>query len=245
MTDVHICADSEWGGAESRALQCALSSADDAIVVCAGAKPVMERFTAAGVKALGGKYSGLFASLNLSRVFRHLPAGQCRLHIHSPQVRPLVERSVQLAGRADLIVSPTTPAHTWPRRRVTSPAPDSVPTLMWMGRITPDCGLSALIEALGRLPGDSDWQLRIAGIGEARTVMPLVNRTRALAIADRVKWIGYTTDVFSAMNGVNLGVVTRTDPQHRTVTAEFASAGVPVICGTSSDSLFNELSSLL
>lgn len=242
---VHICTNTDWGGAETRALARALAYGDGATVLCASsAKEVRRRMSAAGVPVIGGKFTGWFASLNLSRIFRHLPQqGLCRIYVHtlSAEVLNLVTKSVELSGREDLTVYYADMPLELPPHPVTPPQPDATPILMWLGRITPECGLAELIEALGRLT-DRPWQLKVVGHGQAKTVMPLVNRTRALGMAERVEWTGYADDVYAHMHGVHFGVVTRKEPEQRTVTVEFGAAGVPVICGSDAGNLYKELS---
>ncbi len=241
-TVIHICADRDWGGAETRALICARSSSG--IVICTDTPRVVRRMEASGVEVLRCSFSGVFASVSLSRVLRHLPAGECQLMVHSPAVRRLVAEAVKLAGRKDVILLPEVADPVIPAREVALAAPGDELLLLWIGRITPDCGLVSLIEALGRLP-ERQWRLRVVGEGEAGTVMPIVKRGRSLDIASRIEWIGYVDDIYQQMQGATLGVITRREPLARTVYREFAAASLPVICGTDSETLFNALSSIL
>ena len=241
-TVIHICADKDWGGAETRALLGARCSSG--IVICADSSRVARRMEASGVETLRCSFSGMFASISLSRILRHLPVGECRIMVHSPGVCRLVAEAVKLAGRKDLCLLPEVEVPAIPPQDVTLSATGTEPLLLWIGRITPDCGLMSLIEVLGRL-SERQWRLRVIGEGEAGTVMPVVKRARSLDIASRIEWVGYVDDIYPQMQGTTGGIVTREEPTSRTVYREFAAASVPVICGTDSETLFNALSSTL
>lgn len=236
-TQVHICANRSWGGAESRALACALAAPEGrAVVVCCDRKPLLDRISRAGVTAMPARFTGLFAGINLSRVLRHLPQGPCHIFIHSPEATSAIASALPLTGRNDLKLSAEAPQPELPPHPVDPPAKGEAPLMMWLGRITADCGLPALIEALGRLT-DKPWRLRIVGEGESRTVMPMVHRTRALGINDRIEWTGYTDCVYTPMNGVGLGIITRPDVDKHMAAKEFAAAGIPVVAATDPDTL--------
>lgn len=91
------------------------------------------------------------------------------------------------------------------------PTPPDLPTadlpiIMAHGRIAPSLGLATLFDALDRLR-DLPWRLRIAGEGKAADVGPLKQHTRRLAIADRVDWLGYRSDIHAVVPTALIGVV--------------------------------------
>ncbi|MDE6316733.1 MAG: glycosyltransferase [Muribaculaceae bacterium] len=239
-TQVHICADSHWDGAESRALACALASPNDAIVVCTGNKTITTRMQQAGLKTIPAKFIGMFAPLNLSRIFRHLPAGRCELSLHSAEVKNTIEKAITLSGRNDLTLKDRINIPELPRHIVAPPLPDQQPQLMWLGHINRQSGLETLIEALGRL-NNRQWTLKVVGEGDSPTVMPIVHRTRALGIDRQVKWTGYTDNVFAQMDHMNLGIITRSEQPDRMTAKEFAAAGITVIHGTDTETLYQLL----
>ncbi len=59
--------------------------------------------------------------------------------------------------------------------------------LVFLGLIRPYKGLEHLLQAMARLPEDSDWQLLVAGEPWGVTASDLEARVEALAIADRVR----------------------------------------------------------
>lgn len=224
MTEIHICGDKVWRGAETRAMLCA-QAADSSLVVCDDAKEVRSRFERAGIPVMTCSLSGAFAPLSLSRVMRHLPDGKCEVFVHSPELRPAVEKALKIAGRADIALSSEPPTPAYPTPEVEKGSHNS---FVWVGRITPDCGLNRLIEAFARLDAPSK-SLRIIGQGDARHVMPLVNRTRALDINKMIEWTGYVADIYPRLNGAGRAVVTSAKGARSTVAAEFAAVGLPIL----------------
>ena len=102
---------------------------------------------------------------------------------------------------------------------------------MWHGRINPEKGLDTLIEALGSLTS-RQWQLKLAGTGQARDVSPLVRRIRELDMADRVEWLGYVNDVPAEIREQNVfvGVLPSRVPEaFGLALLDYMSCGVPVI----------------
>lgn len=220
MTEIHICSDKVWRGAETRAMLCALA-AESAMVVCADSKQVRSRFDAAGIKLMTCSLSGAFAPLSLSRVLRHLPDGECSVFVHSPETIPVAEKALKIAGRSDLRLIRNAPKPSYPSPKIEK-GPENA--FVWVGRITPNSGLDRLIEAFARYEAP-DKSLKIIGQGDARDVMPMVNRTRALSIADKVQWTGYLPDIYPELNGIGRAVVT----SGSTATAEFTAVGLPII----------------
>lgn len=108
---------------------------------------------------------------------------------------------------------------------------ETLPVIMWHGRINPEKGLSTLIEALGSLKSRR-WLLKLAGTGQARDVSPLVRRIRELGIEDRVEWLGYIDDIhrYIRSSGVYVGVIPSRVPEaFGLALIDYMSCGVPVI----------------
>lgn len=63
-------------------------------------------------------------------------------------------------------------------------------TLLWSGRIDQSCGLQDAVEAIGSLSPGKNLRMIVAGQGEARSVVPVLKRVKALGISDRVEFIG-------------------------------------------------------
>ncbi len=237
---VHICGNKSWGGAETRARLSALMS-EFPLVICEDSAAIVNRMSAGGIKVMPCRMSGMFASVNLSRLLRHLPEGECVIHIHSHELGELVESALRLSGRKDLLISPDIFEPAFPPVVRECQGPDEVPTMLWIGRITPDCGLLALIDALGRIDPSREWRLRIVGEGNAKIVMPIVNRARSFGISGRIDWVGYVDDVYSKMDGVSFAVITRPQPMATTVGREYIAASVPVVAGVTADDLHKQL----
>ncbi len=243
---IHICGNQRWRGAETRALLLARDSSERSVVITAAGSDAVRRFAAAGVEAYAARLSGMFASINLSRLLRHAPE-ECRhIYVHSINVKDMVVKAVGMSGRKDLVVCADIPepCYSPSSSALTGPEPGGEPILVWIGSINSECGLDRLIETLGRLT-HLPWRLRIVGEGESREVMPLVRRARALQMDGRIEWIGYVHDVYSAMNGASYGIVCRDDPGSSTVYKEFAAASFPVVFASDTELLFKRLSECL
>lgn len=206
LTEIHITADRDtWTGASTLALHCARRAAD-AVVITAGGTDHLRRFERGGVKALQSKLSGMFASLSLSRVLRHVPGTEFAVVLHSPEIEHTVTQAISLTQRPEpMRIVPAPVVEHFPPVEVTKGPADGVPLYMWHGNITAHCGLAEIIEKLGQRR-DEPWRLRVVGQGQARVVSPLLKRCRALGIADRIEWIGWADDVYAHMNGVTHGI---------------------------------------
>lgn len=220
MTEIHICGDKVWRGAETRAMLCA-QAADKSMVVCADSREVRTRFEGAGIPLMTCTLSGAFAPLSLSRVLRHLPDGECIVYVHSQELITVVEKALAIAGRGNVTLAAQAPSPSFPSPDIEKGAENA---FVWVGRITPDSGLDRAIEAFARF-NCPEKSLKIIGQGDARDVMPLVNRTRALGINDKVRWTGYIPDIYPELNGAGRAIVT----SGHTVAAEFEAVGLPVI----------------
>ncbi len=66
------------------------------------------------------------------------------------------------------------------------PAPDETLRMLFFGNIRLYKGLDVLIDALGRLPADLAWKLRVAG--EFYQAQELIERAAELGIAEHIQW---------------------------------------------------------
>ena len=230
MIQVHVTADTNvWSGASTTALLCAKAS-EGAILLSAGNADLRRRMERAGVIPVVCPMSGWFASLGISRVLRHLPGPEFEIYLHSPQVRHAFEGALRLVGRPEpMRLMPDCPMPYFPEVEVSHPELGGEPLLMWLGNITPDCNLRQVIEDLGARV-DKPWRLRVVGQGEAKTVSPILKRTKALGIADRIEWVGLSENPYGQMNGVSAGIVA---DKESVVAREFAAARIPVITNLS------------
>lgn len=224
MTEIHITADSDcWTGASTLALLAA-QQAENAVVITAGDGDMVRRIEASGVKAIQCSASGIFGSLNLSRALRRVKGSEFKVYVYSPQVRPAVESALKLVGRKEpMTLMAENPNPEFPSVKVDAPEEGAVPLLMWLGNITESCGLSELIEELGRKV-HKPWRLRVVGQGRAKIVSPILKRAKSLGINDRIDWVGYSANPYEQMHGVNAGIV----KDLQCVSArEFAAASIP------------------
>ncbi len=231
MTEIHITADMDtWTGSSTCALNCA-SAVADAVVVCGFSEArFISRFEKAGLTVYRCNTGGVFGALNLSRVLRHIPGNEFVVILHSVDSRTTVESALKLVGRPEPITLIETPQVPFPSVEVNHPAGDSDPLLMWLGNITPDCGLESLIERLASMAG-KPWRLRVVGDGKAKVVTPILRRCRKFDIDKRIEWAGYSSDPYAQMSGVSLGVVT--NGADSVVAREFAAASIPIITNLS------------
>lgn len=103
---------------------------------------------------------------------------------------------------------------------------------IYLGRISREKGLDTLVEAFAAVeaarPGKA--RLTVCGSGDSRTVMPIVQRSRALEIEDKIDWKGHVDDVYSEIRAASAGVVPSRAPESFGLVAlEFMSQGLPVI----------------
>ena len=75
------------------------------------------------------------------------------------------------------------------RRLDSAPRTDSFLRLLFMGKLTKECGLVELIKSLEQYP-QADWSLTVCGTGRGADVMGSVRRLRAASLTDRVSWLG-------------------------------------------------------
>lgn len=221
MTQIHITADKDvWTGASTTALLCA-RQAPEAVVVSAGNDEVLQRLRNGGVTVIPCPMSGPFASLNLSRALRHIEGTEFTVYVHSPEKIKAVESAIKLTGRREPMTLLPRVMPQFPTVEVAQPT-DCL--IMWLGNITEGCGLRELIDDLGR-NADKQWRLRVVGQGKASVVTPIIKRTKALEIANRIEWVGYSDNPYRHMAGVSAAIVN--DPDS-VVAHEFAAAAIPV-----------------
>lgn len=106
-------------------------------------------------------------------------------------------------------------------------------TMLYHGAITADCGLGALIDALGRYH-NLNVSLLVAGQGEGRYAMPLVRSVRNLGLADRVTFLGDVPLTDDVIGMTDIGVIP--SPYNWTnplAAVAFMSKGLPVIAADS------------
>ena len=107
--------------------------------------------------------------------------------------------------------------------------PSDTVRLLYAGRIAPEKGIDVLIDALATL-GDLPLRLTVAGVGNAKTVMPLMEKCRRLGLEERVDWAGHVDDIYTAISDADIGVLPTTVPESFGLAVlEFMSQGVPPI----------------
>lgn len=223
-TEIHITADKDtWTGASTTALLAA-GQAESGVVVSAGCDELLQRIRKAGVEPVSCPMRGFLASLNLSRALRHIPGESFEIYVHSPEILKTVESALRLVGRPEpMTLHRERPMPEFPPVEVER-AQEGELLIMWLGNITPGCGLRELIDQLGT-EAEKPWRLRVVGQGMAKVVSPILKRTKALDIADRIEWVGYSDNPYKQMDGVSAAIVNNTDG---VVAREFAAASIPV-----------------
>ena len=231
---IHCFAGKRWSGDATSALNSALLSGG--VVLTEAGDNAAARFRKAGVSDVRQlNMSGLFGSLNLSRMLRIVNPDIVR--VHSASLLKKVNQAVSLAElqikvedlSSEIVVPDAKPAKKGDK-------------LIWIGYITKDCGLRSLLEAMKALP---DETLRIVGEGEAKNVSPLLNLAKSPELRGRIEWTGEQVDVFAMMDGCKVGVITSSNPESKVVSHEFAAAGLPYVSGTTADEIIKNISSLL
>ncbi len=215
---LHLIAGKRWSGNCSLALHAAQMSGG---TVVAEADKVVARMRRAGIQAERLNMSGLFGALNLSRLLRlRQPA---RVIIHSPSLQGKVAQAIKLANVATAVEVAARP-EALPAVKVDI-APDSG-LLVWLGYITPECGLRGLIEALKTRP---EYRLRVIGEGEAKTVGPLLRIAKNPLLEGRIEWMGEQENVFDHFNGASAGIITYPTPMATVAALEFQAANLPIL----------------
>jgi len=112
-----------------------------------------------------------------------------------------------------------------PRQGERAPGPAR---LFFHGRVVYQKGLDVLLEALGMLPRDAAWELRVAGDGPQRP--ELEARARELGVADRVSFLGWMRrpELAAALRESDLYVFPSRDEGMPNAVLEAMASGLPV-----------------
>lgn len=216
MTSVlHIFAGKRWSGDATLALHAARSTGG--IVATEGPAERLKEAGIADVRQLN--LSGLFGALNLSRLLR-----LCKpetLVVHSPKLMDKAHQAVKLAEMTIAVEEGSRKLNL-----PANPVQRGENLLVWVGYITPECGLRGLIEALKERP---ELRLRVIGNGEAKTVGPLLRIASNPLLKERIEWLGEKTDIFPHLHGSSAAIITCPNPESTIVYQEFLAAGLPVI----------------
>lgn len=232
---LHCFAGKRWSGDATSALNSALNSGG--IVITEGDEEIEQRFRRSGVEDVRRlNMSGLFGSLNLSRILRLTMPEQ--VLVYSSALLPKLHQAVALAKMPDVEIVDLSSQVFLPEVK---PA-DQGNSLIWIGYITENCGLRSLLEALKDIP---DVKLKVVGVGKAKIVSPMLKYSKIPALHGRVDWVGEKENVFAEMNGCKAGVITSDRPQEKVVFYELKRAGLPIISGTDAQKLKQEIISLL
>jgi glycosyltransferase involved in cell wall biosynthesis len=105
---------------------------------------------------------------------------------------------------------------------------------LFLSRLHPKKQLENLLEALALLQRrrpEADWELAIAGEGDARYVSSLRERTSALGIAARCRWLGFVegTAKWQALRQADWYVLPSAAENFGIAAVEALAAGTPVI----------------
>lgn len=86
-----------------------------------------------------------------------------------------------------------------------TPSPRTTPAVACVGRLSDEKGVDLLLAAWATVaPHHPDWELRVHGTGQPAEERALRERCRALGVADRVHWLGWTGDVAGALRDVSV-----------------------------------------
>lgn len=100
--------------------------------------------------------------------------------------------------------------------------------VMGAGRFVPSKGFNDMIRAFARVSGEfPDWRLRLFGDGQQRP--RLVTTARNLGIADKVEFMGTTTDIESEWARASIGALSSRFEGLPLVLLEARGAGIPVV----------------
>lgn len=103
------------------------------------------------------------------------------------------------------------------------------PMLTYVGRISPDKGVSTLIEAAGMI-SSLPFRLRIIGTGAEEYVGSLKALAESLGVARKIEWLGHKADIYPFIAGSAAGVAPSVCTEAFGLTIiEFMSQGIPVI----------------
>jgi len=115
-----------------------------------------------------------------------------------------------------------------PVERVSLGTPEDAPLALALGRLHPNKGFDVLIEAMARAPGVHLW---LAGEGPDRA--SLEARALRLAVADRVRFLGWREDTAALLATADMLLCPSRHEPLGNVVIEAWSAGRPVIAAAS------------
>lgn len=99
--------------------------------------------------------------------------------------------------------------------------------LLSVGRLTPQKGIDLLIEALGKLGPASGLTLDLYGDGPERA--DLEQRCRQLGLADRVRFLGWQSEIVPALAGHDLFVMPSRSEGMPYALLEAMASGIPIL----------------
>ncbi len=100
-------------------------------------------------------------------------------------------------------------------------------TIGWVGRLTKEKGADVLLDALGRPSMPHDARVAIVGDGAERT--ELEGRARALAIGERLSWLGVVRDAAPLYRAFDVFVLSSRTEGTPIALFEAMAAGVPIV----------------
>lgn len=123
----------------------------------------------------------------------------------------------------------TNQMHSAFRRMV--PGVGNLPYVLFLSRIHPKKGVGILLDGFAEACGGSDWQLVIAGPGEAGFVASLRDQATQMGIASQVHWPGMLTGEakWGALYGCEAMALTSYQENFGVVVAEACACRRPVI----------------
>ncbi len=101
-------------------------------------------------------------------------------------------------------IDPTPIQVAKPIQRASLGLPDDAGMVLWVGRLDPVKGLSLLIESFGRMAGETNAHLCLAGAGPIRE--PLERQVRGLQLVHRVHFLGLRSDVAALLKAADVFV---------------------------------------
>lgn len=116
-------------------------------------------------------------------------------------------------------------------RREPVPRASSQPlSLLWCGYLLPGKALPYLLEALGKLPDNLNWNLKIVGKGPCLAKWQRIAREQG--VANRCQWLGQVPRevVLRSMHEAHALVITSVHDLTSTVLVEALANGLPVVC---------------
>lgn len=148
---------------------------------------------------------------------------RCTIHVTSAAEGKSIERLLKPKKSIEVFNFVTTPDKPVARIQHTG-----VLKLLFLSRIHPKKGLDTLINALPFI--DGNWQLTIAGNGDANYIDELKKLADTNGTGDRISWIGFQSDnKFELMAGHDMLVLPSADENFANVVIESLSVGTAVV----------------